>query len=271
MTGRLLRYIAFELTAILRRRWYLALLAAGVLSTVAIALVAAGHEGSARDDSFRAGSASLLLVGGLTLALSLGATTIARGGDSGHLGLLVASGASRAEVTIARVSARLLALALGCALWLAALQVASTAIGRGVDGPLAVHVAAAGATNAIVLLAAAATSTVMGPAIAAVVGLIVHVTAQAVVNLEPAADLHRLGSWNQLAHVAYNVLPRAVLSPMIVALQNRGEGGPAAPRFEINQILVPLPAAGIGTVLWTVFWCALLAFLCVSGMRRRTL
>ena len=271
MIGRLLRHTAFELTGIIRRRWYLAVVAAGVLSTVAVALVASGHDGAVRDDSFRSGSASLLLVGGLTLALSLGATAIARGGESGHLGLLVASGAARVEVTLARVTARLLSLALGCALWLAALQVASASIGRGVDAPLATHVAAAGATHAIVLLAAAATSTVMGPAVAAIVGLIAHVTAQAVVNLEAAADLGRLGAWSRLAHVAYNILPRAVLSPMIVALQNRGEGGPAAPRFEINQILVPLPAAGIGTVLWTVFWCALLALLCVNGMRRRTL
>ena len=271
MIGRLLRHTRFELISIFRRRWYLGVVAAGVPSTIVVALVAAGHSASVRDDSFRSGSASLLLVGGLTLALALGATTISRGGESGHLGLLVASGAARSEVTLARVIARLVALAVGCAVWLAALQIASAAIGRGADGPLAVHVAAAGATHAMVLLAAAATSTVLGPAVAAIVGLIVHVTAQAVVNLEAAADLGRLGAWSRLAHVAYNVLPRAVLSPMIVELQNRGEGGPAAPRFEINQILVPLPAAGIGTVLWTVFWCALLALLCVNGMRRRTL
>lgn len=271
MTGRFLRYAGFELTAIARRRWYLAIVAVGVLSTLAVALVAAGHTGAVRDDSFRSGSASLFLVGGLTLALALGATTISRGADSGHLGLLVGSGAARSEVTLARVAARVAALAVGIALWLAALQVASAAIGRGWDGPLAVHAAAAGATHTIVLLAAAATSTVLGPAVAAIVGLMAHVTAQAVVNLEAAADLGRLGAWSRLANVAYNLLPRAVLSPMIVDLQNRGQGGPAAPRFEINRILVPLSSAGIGTVLWTVFWCALLAFLCVNGMRRRTL
>jgi hypothetical protein len=99
----------------------------------------------------------------------------------------------------------------------------------------------------------------------------VHVTAQAVVNLEAAADQGRLGAWSRLANVAYNVLPRSVLSPMIVELQNRGQGGPAAPQFEINQIVVPLFAASLATVLWTIFWCALLTFLCVSGMRRRTL
>jgi len=269
--GRFLRYVGFELASIARRRWYLGVVAAGILSTVAVAVVAASHAGAVRDDSFRSGSASLLLVGGLTLALALGATAISRGAESGLLGLLVASGAARGEVALARVIARVAALAVGIALWLAALQVASVGTGRGADGPLAVHVAATGATHAIVLLATAAISTVLGPAVAAIVGLIVHVTAQAVVNLEAAADLGRLGAWSRLANVAYNLLPRAVLSPMIVGLQNRGQGGPAAPRFEINGVLVPLPSAGIGTVLWTAFWCALLAFLCVNGMRRRTL
>jgi ABC-type transport system involved in multi-copper enzyme maturation permease subunit len=269
--ARLARHAAFECAAIVRRNWYLGVLAAGVLGAVTVAVVAAGHDGAVRDDSFRSGSASLLLVGGLTLALALGATTISRGAESGHLGLLVASGAPRAEVALVRILARLAALALAFAVWLAALEIAGAAIGRGADGPLVVHAAATGATDAIVLLAAAATSTVLGPTVAAIVGLMVHVTAQAVVNLEAAADQGRLGAWSRLANVAYNLLPRAVLSPMIVDLQNRGQGGPAAPQFEINQIVVPLTAAGIATVLWTVFWCALLAFLCVNGTRRRTL
>lgn len=271
MTARVARHAAFELRALLRRPWYLGIVAAGVLGAVAVATVASTHEGAVRDDSFRSGSASLLLVAGLTLALVLGATAIGRSGDSGHLGLLVGSGAPRSEVALARVMARLVALAVASAAWLAALEIAGSAVGRGADGPLAVHVAASGATNAIVMLSAAATSTVLGPAVAAVVGLMVHVTAQAVVNLEAAADQGRLGAWSRLANVAYNVLPRSVLSPMIVELQNRGQGGPAAPQFEINQIVVPLFAASLATVLWTIFWCALLTFLCVSGMRRRTL
>jgi hypothetical protein len=269
--ARLGRLVGFESAAIARRAWYLGVVAAGVLAAVLVAAVAAGHDGRVRDDSFRSGSASLLLVGGLTLALTLGATAISRGAESGHLGLLVGSGAARAEVALGRVIARLAALAVGIAVWLVALEIAGAAIGRGGDGPLAVHAAATGATDAIVLLAAAATSTVLGPAVAAIVGLMVHVTAQAVVNLQAAADQGRLGAWSRLANVTYNLLPRAVLSPMIVELQNRGQGGPAAPQFEINQLVIPLSAAGIGTVLWTIFWCALLAFLCVNGMRRRTL
>ncbi len=271
MIARLARFVGFESAALTRRSWYLGVVAAGALAAVLVAVVAAGHDGRVRDDSFRSGSASLLLIGGLTLAVALGATAISRGAESGHLGLLVGSGAPRAEVALGRVIARLVALALALAVWLVALEVAGAAIGRGADGPLAVHVAATGATNAIVLLAAAATSTVLGPTVAAIVGLMAHVTAQAVVNLQAAADQGRLGAWSRLANVAYNLLPRAVLSPMIVELQNRGQGGPAAPQFEINQIVIPLSAAGLGTVLWTIFWCALLAFLCVNGMRRRTL
>ena len=271
MIARLTRHVTFECPALVRRSWYLGVVAAGLLGVVAVAIVAAGHDGRVQDDSFRSGSASILLVGGLTLALALGATTISRGADSGHLGLLVASGASRAEVALARILARLAALGIALGVWLLALEVASATIGRGGDGPLAVHAAATGATHAIVLLAAAATSTVLGPTVAAIVGLMAHVTALAVVNLEAAADQGRLGAWSRVANVAYNVLPRAVLSPMVVDLQNRGQGGPAAPQFEINQIVVPLSSAGLGTVLWTVFWCGLLAFLCVNGTRRRTL
>jgi hypothetical protein len=266
----------FELAGLLRRRWYLLVAAAGVAAVALAAAVAATHEGATRDDSYRQSAASLLLVGGLVLALSLGSTTIARGGDTGHLGLLVASGATRTQTALARLGGRLLALAACLALWLVALQVGSIAIGRGTDGPLAVHVAASAETLALVVLAAAAVSTVLGPMVAAVAGLATHITAQAVVNLKAAADLGLIESWSRLVSISYNVLPRAIYSPMIVEMQNRGEGGPAAPQFEVNRlngdaVPVPVPAADLGTVLWTLFWCALLGWFCVLGMRRRAL
>lgn len=269
--ARLWRLTTYELVHLLRRRWLWAVVIAGGVAIGIAALTTAGDAAQTQSDDFRASAASVLLVGGLTLALALGATTIFSGGITGGLGLLVASGARRTEVTLARVAARLVTLVLTLGLWCAALQVASRALGRGWDGPLAVHVAAAGETHAVVLLATAAVSTVMGPAVSSFLGLIVHITAQAAVNLEAAADLGRLGSANRLAHVLYNLVPRAVSSPMIVELQNRGAGGPAAPRFEINSLPIPLPAAGIGTVLFTLFWCALFTVLCVAGMRRRTL
>lgn len=260
----------------MRRRWYLFFAALGVLMVPVAALVAASHEGPVRADSYRAGAASLLLVGGLCVALGLGATTIARGGETGQLALLVSATGRRTEVTTGRIIARVVALAAALLVWAATLQVGSAAIGRGFDGPLAVHVAASFGTLTLVLLASAAISTVLGPFIAGLLGFFTHIVAQAVVNLEAAADLGLLNVWNRVAHVAYNLFPRAIYSPMIVEMQNRGQGGPAAPQFEINQsgnveIPVPLHAASLGTVLFTLFWCAVLGWLCVMGMRRRTL
>ena len=265
------RLTTYELAQLSRRRWLWGLVLAGVVAIGVAALTAAGEAVQTESDDFRASAASVLLVGGLTLALALGATTIWSGGVTGGLGLLVASGARRTEVTLARVGARLVTLVLALGVWCVALQIASRAMGRGWDGPLAVHVAAAGETHAVVLMATAAVSTVMGPAVSSFLGLIVHITAQAAVNLEAAADLGRLGSANRLAHVLYNIAPRAVSSPMIVELQNRGAGGPAAPQFEINSLPIPLPAAGVGTVLFTLFWCCIFGLLCVRGMRNRTL
>jgi hypothetical protein len=276
VTRRLLDLTRFETLGILRRRWYLLLVAIGALTVPIAALTAAAHVAALEADSYRASAASLLLIGGLTVALALGATTIATGGASGHLGLLVASGAGRAQVTLARLAGRFAALVVALVAWCVALQAGSAALGRGFDWPLTVHVAASLESLAVVMLAAAATSTVMGPAVAVVVGLMVHITSQAVVNLEAAANLGFIRTWDRLAHVAYNLFPRAVYSPMIVDMQNRGQGGPAAPRFELNQVdrgkvPIPLEAASIGTVLWTAFWCCLLAWLCVIGMRRRAL
>lgn len=263
--------VRYELTRLTRARWVGLIVAAGLVWAAIAALVADGNASQAITDDLRASAASLFLVGGLSLALPLGATTIFTGGASGGLGLLVGSGAGRTELTVARVAARAIVLIGAFGVWLLGLQGASLVRGLGWDGPLAVHAAASVENHMLLLLAAAATSTVLGPAIATIVGLIVHVTAQAVVNLEAAADLGRLGASTRLAHVLYNLFPRWVASPMVVELQNRGAGGPAAPRFEINNLAIPLPAAGLTTVLWTLFWCGVFLMLCIGGMRRRTL
>jgi hypothetical protein len=269
--GRIFALTRYELVGLLRRRWLWWVAGAGLLAVVLIALTTSGATTQAESDDFRSGAASLLLIGGLTLALCLGATTIFTGGITGSLGALVGSGARRTELTLSRIKARLIVMFAVLGLWCLGLQLASLAIGHGWDGPLAVHVAASAENYSLVLLITAATSTVLGPFVAGLVGLIVHVTAQAVTNLEAAADLGRLGSSNRLAHVMYNLLPRSVSSPMVVELQNRGAGGPAAPQFEINNLPIPLQAAGLGTVAWTLFWCGLFAVLCIRGMRRRTL
>ncbi len=263
--------IITDLKRILRSRVILGTTVAGIAVVALIAAVAAGRTGGDISDTFRSGAASLILVGGLVIALTLGATASFSGAISGTHGLFVASGVSRRDLALGVLVSRLVSLAAVLSIWLIALQIGSVAIGRGGDSPLAVHIAAAGETHALVLLMAAATSTVMGPTIAAFVGLVVHVTATAVVNLEAAADLGLLPTGARLIHIAYNTLPRAVSSPMIVALQNRDAGGPAAPQFEINQFPVALPASGIATVLWTIGWCALFGWFFVIGVRRRTL
>jgi hypothetical protein len=58
---------------------------------------------------------------------------------------------------------------------------------------------------------------------------------------------------------------------MLADLQLRDAAGAAAPRVEINDNTVFIPASGWDSVLWTLFWCALLALACVAGFRRRPL
>jgi hypothetical protein len=264
---------ASDLRRLRRSRALLVVLGAGVVTAATVTAVAAPKSGLDEADAFRGGAASLYLIGGLVLALVLGCTASFVGAISGHHGLLVASGARRRDLAIGVLASRVGVFLAGLILWLIALQSGSLAIGRGLDGPLAVHAAAAALTSGMVLLVTAATSTVLGPAIAVIVGLVVSVSATAIVNLEQAADVGRIASTPtvRLVHVAYNLLPRTINSSMIVELQNRGTGGPAAPRFEINQIPIPLNPSSWTTVLWTLGWCALFAWLFVIGVRRRTL
>lgn len=261
-----------DLCALSRRRWLQTIVALGLAVVVAVAVVAAGEDGAEQATDLRAGAASLLLLGGLVLAVGLGGTAVNRDADSGFLGLLVASGAERTRVGAARAASRLVALAAVLALWGVALQVASAAVGRGLDGPLAVHTLAVSVALALALLVAAAMSTVFAPVVAGVVGVVAYVSAQALVNLKAAVDQGAIGDEvGPFVDVAYHVLPRVVSSPMIVDLQLRGEAGPAAPRVEINDAIVVVHAAGSGTVVWTLAWCVLLALLVVAGVRRRAL
>ncbi len=124
----------------------------------------------------------------------------------------------------------------------------------------------------LVLVSAAAVSTVLGPLVSGIVGVGVFVVAQAVVNLKAASDQSLIGAVARpIVRSAYYVFPRAVTSPMIVDLQARGQGSAAAPRLEINGALALVPAAGWATILWTLLWCALFAGLVVTGLRRRAL
>jgi hypothetical protein len=211
-------------------------------------------------------------LGGLAFAVGLGATAYHRDIGSGFIGVAVASGAPRGAAALSRVLSRSGVLIGVLGLWCLAFQVGSLALGRGLDGPLAVHVAASAESLLLVLLSAAALNTVLGPIVSGALGVLVYVVAEAVVNLKAAVDQGVIGQVADPAiQAAYYLLPRAVLSPMIVDLQARGQGGAAAPRFEVNRNVVEVPAAGAGTILWTLVWCAVFACLCLVGLRRRPL
>ncbi len=259
-----------DITSVVRRWWYSGLVAIGLLGMVVAVVGAWGKEGRPQADAFRADVASVYLLAGLALALTVGATTFWPAIQSGHLGLLTASGARRIEIALGRVLGRVVALLAAFALWIIGSQVASIVLDRGLDGPLTVHGLTMTVTVLFAMLAAAAMSTVMGPVVAGFVGMSAYIVIQAVVNLEAAADLGRLGSATGTVHIAYDILPRSILSPMIVDMHNRGTGGPASPQLEINDIPVTVFASGWGSVVWTLLWCAVMVGLCNLGTRRRT-
>ncbi len=261
-----------DLASVVRRWWFTAFVALGVAGVLAAVLLGLAESGAQeRADAFRAGMASVYLLGGLVLGLTLGAGAFWNSNRSRNLGLLAASGAPRGAIALGRVASRLAALAAGFAVWTVAAMAGSLALGRGIDGPLIVHALASFETLGFTMLVAAAASTVLSPAVAAIIGLMANIMVQAVVNLEAAADVGRMGNATTSIHIAYNILARAIPSPMIVDMQNRGVGGPAAPQFEINDLPVPLQVAGIGSVLLTLGWCLVMVWLCHLGTRYRSL
>lgn len=260
-----------QLLRLARRRWVQVGAAAGVALALVAVAVAATHDGAVREDSLRRGAAALLLLGGLALALALGAAALNLDAETGHFGALSGSGASRPELVAGAVGARLVVLLGAGAAWAVVLQAGSLVLGLGLDGPLAVHALAVGEGLVMAMLAAAAASSVVGPAAAGIFGGSVYVVAQAAVNLKAAADQGLIGTADVGVRALYYIAPRAVTSPMIADLQLRNAAGAAAPRVEVNQNTVLVPAAGWDTVLWTLAWCVLLGLLCAAGLRRRPL
>jgi hypothetical protein len=246
-------------------------LAAGVALAGVAAGVAATHEGLAREDALRRGGATLLLLGGLAVAVVLGSTALNRDSESGHFGALTGAGAARPQLVAAAVAPRVVALLVVAAAWGVALQIGSAALGLGLDGPLAVHTLAVAEGLVLALLACAAASSVVGPVAAGAFGLSLYVLAQAAVNLKAAADQALIGTADSGVRALYYVVPHTITSPMIAQMQARDVAGAAAPRVEINHNVVLVPAAGWGSVVWTLAWCVLLVALCASGLRRRAL
>ncbi len=261
--------MALESRRVGRRAWVQVAVALGVALAVVAVLVAATDEGLAREDSLRRGAASLLLLGGLALAIALGSAALNRDAGGGHMGMLLGAGASRPQVITGAVGARLVILLGALAAWTAAVQLGALVLGLGLDGPLAVHALAVAEGLVLAMLASAAASAVVAPAAAGIFGGSVYVLAQAAVNLKAAADQGLIGTADGGVGALYYIGPRAVTSPMIADLQARDAAGPAAPRIEINENTVIVPSAEWDTVVWTLAWCVLLALACVAGLRRR--
>jgi len=258
--------------AILRVRWLQGLAAAGVVLAALVALAALGDDGAARVDAVRSGGASVLLLGGLVVALVLGATAFAGDARSGYLGLMVGSGGTPSQVGGGRLAVRVACLVGIVVLWGLALQAASLAVGEGADGDLAVHTAAMLVNLALVMCATAAMASVIGPFAAGVFGMMVFVSAQAAVNLKAALDQRAIDQDSSaVIDPLYIVFPRAIVSPMLEDLQRRGEGGPAAPQLEVNGLDVIVPSSPALNWAWTLAWTAVLASLAVYGVRRRQL
>lgn len=260
---------AVQLHRLVRRQWIAVALLGGVLIAAAIAAVATGDEGLAREDQLRQGAATLLLLGGLAVAMLLGGAALNRDSDSGHIGLLMGAGASRAAVVAGTLVARTVVLAVIVVVWGAALQVGSAAIGLGFDGELAAHTALVGVALLMTLSAAGAASSVVGVAASALFGAVVYLTAQAMVNLKAAADQDIIGTAREGIAGAYFITPHVPTSQMIADLQMRDAAGPAIPRLDINGNEVLLQASGWQTVVTAIVWVAILGGLAYMGMRRR--
>lgn len=261
-----------DLRILARVRWVRAALLAGVVIAALIAANASGESGIDRLDALRSGGASLLLLGGLAVAVSLGGGAFAHDAARGYLGLLVGSGATPSAVGAGRVAARLIALAVILGAWTAALVAGGAAIGEGGGGPLVVHALTVLGNLSLVLCASAAMASVIGPIAAGVFGLMVYVSAQATVNLKAALDA---GAVNRDSNVIidpfYALFPRALVSPMIHDMQVRDVAGPAAPRVDVNGLEVVVPASSWASVVWLLFWAGIFLALAAYGVRRRQL
>lgn len=266
---RIASLIAMELRRLSRRQWVQAAAAAGVVLAAVAVAVAATHDGDGRTDALRRGSATLLLLGGLAFALTLGAGALNNDAARGRFGVLTGAGASRPEIAAGAVGGRIGVLAVVIAAWGVVLQAGSAILGLGLDGPLAVHTLAVAEGLLMAMLAAAAASSVVAPAASWVFGASMYILSQGIVNLKAAADQDLIGTASGYVKAVYYIAPRAITSPMIRDLQLRDEAGPAAPRVEINHDIVFVPAAGWTTVAWTLAWCVLLALACSAGLRRR--
>lgn len=261
-----------DLRVLTRTRWVRAATGLGVIVAALVTAVAATHTGPIRQDSMRSGAASLLLLGGIALAVCLGGGAFAKDAARGHLGLLVGNGMSPSTVGLGRVLSRWTALLGVVAVWAAALLAGAATLGEGFDRPLLIHAITVMVNLMLVLGASAALASVIGPIAAGAFGVMVYISAQAAVNLKAALDQHTISHGSRVFIVPlYAVFPRALVSPMISDMQLRGVAGPAAPSVDVNGAFVVVPTSQWPTVVWTLLWVALFGAIAAYGVRRRQL
>ncbi len=261
-----------ESRGLTRRRWPAAVVLIGIAAIIAGAILAGTRNGLVAEDTFRSWTAAVYLLAGLALSAGLGASAVNRDADGGWIGLQVSTGAPRPQVALGRIAGRIMVLIVGFVAWTIVAVIAGLALGLGVDGPLLLTGLGMLEDMLLVLVAAAFTSVALGPIAAGSVGIVVHIMAQASVNLAAATDAGVIGTaWSPLIKVVYAVFPRGIVSPMTSGMQARGAAGVAAPQFEINGNIVTIPPSSWATVVWTLLWCVVLAAATAGATRRRAL
>lgn len=263
---------ALDLRVTLRGRWWSIAVALGLACAATAAIWAAVGEMGREAARLHGGALNLLLLGGVAVAIGLGSSAINRDAEGGFLGLMEAAGARRPAIGLGRALSRIGALLLVLAAWTVGVQVASVAIGRGLDGPLALLSLATAATCVLVLLVCAAASTLVGPRTAGVLGAMSFATVQALTNLEAAANQRLIGTvWRDVSDAVSAALPRQLHTRLSADLVNAGDGGPAGQRFEVNSSFATIEPATWATVAVCALWLLALLAAVVNGMRNREL
>ena len=261
--------LAADLRALSRRAWLRLAAALGVVAMGFVVVSALAADEASRADTYARGTVALFLLGGLALALTLGAPALRSEAESGAFALLHAAGASRADLAFARMAGRVIALAAVLGVWTIAAQAGSLAVGEGLRADLAVHALAAGLTALLTMMAAIVAGTLVGPIAAGAAGAIVFITAQGITNLKAASEVNLIGSGEGFIETAWWTFPRTITSPLADDLARRDVGGAAVTRFELNGAEAVVPAAGADTWLWVIAWSGLFALVAYYGFRRR--
>lgn len=252
-----------DLRSLTRARWLLAAAGLGAVVLLGLGLTSDGTE-------LQRNAAGVFSLGGLALALGIGAPALVRDLERGTFALSASAGASLTDLGWSRLISRSIGVLGVLGIWALAAQIGA-ALGGRADEALLIHMLLTALVFLMVMLAAAGAATLMGVVAGGIFGIAVLISAQAIVNVKAADDQGLLGSGGELVQAAYWFLPRMLISPMIASLQRADEGGPVAPQFEINGNVADIPSSGVDSVLWVIAWCGIFFGLSIVGLRRREL